>query len=276
MAVKAKAVDGATAKVRKSKGKDRGMVHLETLKIEYVGIDSISPNPYNPNEQDEHAFELLLRSIEDDGFTQPIIVNEANRLIVDGEHRWTAAKQLGFQSIPVVFVNMSDTQARLSTLRHNKARGSHDIGLEASILRDLAALGATEIVREALALSDSELERMLIEVPAMVGLTDDVTGFSQAWTPSRDPSLYPGDNEGLLASASTGAARSAADILQRQRTAITDADREALRQEARGAFRLSVVFSGEEAIIVKEALGGDPANALLELCRQAVASRLQA
>lgn len=59
---------------------------LERLKIEYVSVDSIRPNDYNPNRQSDHEFELLLKSMQEDGFTQPILCHKS-RVFVDGEHR---------------------------------------------------------------------------------------------------------------------------------------------------------------------------------------------
>ena len=60
---------------------------LERLTIEYVPVGSIKPNAYNPNRQSEQEHEMLLRSIQDNGFTQPVIVNTEG-VIIDGEHRW--------------------------------------------------------------------------------------------------------------------------------------------------------------------------------------------
>src|SRR3990167_3334570 len=95
---------------------------LKELRIEYVPVESIHPNEYNPNRQSEHDFELLQRSMKDDGFTQPIIVQKnpdgsSSGIIVDGEHRWKAAKAIGYKEIPVVFVDMTVEQMRISTLR---------------------------------------------------------------------------------------------------------------------------------------------------------------
>ena len=59
---------------------------LEELSIEYAPIDSIKPNDYNPNRQSEHDFELLVRSMREDGFTQPIIAQSGTRVIFSGEH----------------------------------------------------------------------------------------------------------------------------------------------------------------------------------------------
>ena len=67
---------------------------LKTLSVEYVPIADIHPNEYNPNRQSPREYELLLRSMEEDGFTQPILVQRGTQRIVDGEHRWRAAHDL--------------------------------------------------------------------------------------------------------------------------------------------------------------------------------------
>lgn len=64
---------------------------LETLAVEYVLASSIRPNSYNPNRQSDHDFYLLVLSMLEDGFTQPIVAQSESREIVDGEHRWTCA-----------------------------------------------------------------------------------------------------------------------------------------------------------------------------------------
>lgn len=159
-------------------------VKLEELSVEYVPVDSLQPNEYNPNRQSEHEFELLKRSIHEDGFTQPVLCLPDGR-IIDGEHRWKACKELGWDKIPVVKVDMSDAQRRVATLRHNLARGSHDVILEGSVLRDLESLGVLEWAQEALQLDDVEVQRLLEDsTPLDVwGATTDEFGDSWEYSP---------------------------------------------------------------------------------------------
>ena len=122
---------------------------LEALNVQYVTHDQIVPNTYNPNRQSEDEFELLKRSMSEDGFTQPIVCvkhedQEGMFRIVDGEHRWRCSKELGYDEIPVVVTPMTYEQARIATLRHNRARGSEDIELTSEVLRDLEKLGALD------------------------------------------------------------------------------------------------------------------------------------
>src|SRR5262245_4862528 len=162
---------------------ERAAQQLSTLTVEYVPADSIKPNDYNPNRQNEHEFRLLMKSIQEDGFTQPIIVGQDD-VIVDGEHRWRAGKTLGMDTLPIVRVPMQGAQARIATLRHNRARGSEDLELSVEVLRDLERLGALDWAADSLDLSDKELERLLEDIPAPEALAAE--SFGEAWVPGHD------------------------------------------------------------------------------------------
>ena len=224
-------------------------VVLERLKVEYVGIDAVLPNTYNPNRQSEHDFTLLCKSIEEDGFTQPIIVLASSKVIVDGEHRWRAAKHLGYTQVPVVFTAMSPEQARIATLRHNRARGSEDLELAAAVLRDLVKLGAAEQAQESLMLDDVEMQRLLDDVALP---DEEVTGAE--WLPQAEPPQTLQE-------------------LEEKRTAERAKDeRKKFEDNARGTaesdlYRVSLVFAGPEGGLVRAVLGNRPAIVLLELCQ---------
>src|SRR5438045_6741 len=71
-----------------------------------VPVDAIEPNPWNPNAMDKAMFEKELASIRKYGFVDPLTVREVDFIghrhyeIIDGEHRWKAAKQLGYAELP--------------------------------------------------------------------------------------------------------------------------------------------------------------------------------
>ncbi len=155
---------------------DRNNKRLEKLEVEYVPIKSISVNPYNPNRQSPHDFEMLCRSIATDGFTQPIIVNRSLMQIVDGEHRWRALQELGFDECPVVMTDMTAEQMRISTLRHNRARGKENTDLIIELFKELDAMGATGLAVEELMLDPAELEKLTqLDGDELKGLDLDVT-----------------------------------------------------------------------------------------------------
>jgi len=164
------------------KGRKHIKKHITTLKkltVEFVNPETIYPNAYNPNRQSENDFELLLSSMQEDGFTQPILVQRKTREIIDGEHRWRAAQRLGLKEIPVVFTDMTPEQMRISTLRHNRARGSEDIELTIQILQDLRELGALEHAIDSLGMSDKEINALIDDLPAPEKQAAEE--FSPAW-----------------------------------------------------------------------------------------------
>ena len=249
---------------------------LEKLSIKYVPIDSIKPNEYNPNRQSDHDFELLLRSMREDGFTQPVLCQKETKEIVDGEHRWRAARDLGFKEIPVVFVEMTTEQMRISTLRHNRARGSENIELSAQVLRDLQQLGALDWAQDSLMLTDIELNRLLEDISAPEALAGEE--FSQAWLPDN---VNPGDMTGIEqrtvddlskdSTVDTYMSKDAIDTARDREKRIKEAktlEEQEMAQKDRDLYRLSLVFSGEQGKIVKGVLGKAPAEKILGWCKQ--------
>lgn len=135
------------------------------LEAVYVDVDAIHPNEYNPNRQSDHDFELLCKSIEEDGFTQPIIVQQQTNEIVDGEHRWRALKALGHKKVPVIYTTMSREQQLIATLRHNRARGNENLNMAADVIKELQQSGDLDHAADSLLLDSLDLEIMLTMIP---------------------------------------------------------------------------------------------------------------
>lgn len=105
--------------------------------VQWVHIDRVTPNDYNPNSVARTEMGLLYTSISHDGYTQPVVtvydpVND-KFVIVDGFHRYYTMKTNsdiyattgGFLPIVVIDKSMNDRMA--ATVRHNRARGSHSV-----------------------------------------------------------------------------------------------------------------------------------------------------
>lgn len=95
-----------------------------------VPINELIPADYNPRKHDEVATEQLRQSIKRFGLVDPVIANSApNRknVIIGGHFRWEVAKELGYETIPVVYVDISDlTKEKELNLRLNKNTGEFD------------------------------------------------------------------------------------------------------------------------------------------------------
>lgn len=113
----------------------------DPLTIVHVPIDSLRPNPWNPNEQTPRVNEAVRESIEEFGFLDAVLVRphpDGGYEIVDGEHRWDAAKDAGLDTVAVTVRHLTDTQAKRLTIILNETRGQADaVGL-ATLLAGLA------------------------------------------------------------------------------------------------------------------------------------------
>lgn len=119
-----------------------------------VHIDKIRANSYNPNAVAPPEMKLLETSIWEDGYTMPIVCyyipDEDVYEIVDGYHRYTTLKtsQRIFEReqgmLPVVVIEKDISNRMASTIRHNRARGSHSIELMSNIVTDLVSSGMSD------------------------------------------------------------------------------------------------------------------------------------
>lgn len=100
-----------------------------------VPIDSLDPNPWNPNVMSEFMFEKERESIRVHGFIDPITVRSGSdkgalfkrKQIVDGEQRWKAAKAEGLTDVIIVDLGrVSDSRAKVLTEVLNKLKGEND------------------------------------------------------------------------------------------------------------------------------------------------------
>ena len=119
-----------------------------------VPIEKIQPNTYNPNAVAPPEMKLLYDSIKEDGYTMPIVCyfdsDKDQYIIVDGFHRYRI--MLDYKDIyerekgmlPVSVINKTIDQRMASTIRHNRARGSHDVDLMSNIVKELHELGRSD------------------------------------------------------------------------------------------------------------------------------------
>ena len=159
--------------------------------VQWVKADLVKGNDYNPNIIPPPEMELLHTSIQEDGYTQPIVVWKHDRMyeVVDGFHRNRVGKEYedirdrvhGY--LPVVVIN-DERQERgdriASTIRHNRARGKHSIDGMSDIVLELKKRNwSNEKISAKLGLDYDEILRFT----QIVGLADMFSDkdFSEAW-----------------------------------------------------------------------------------------------
>jgi len=156
----------------------------------WVRADCVRGNAYNPNSVAPPEMRLLERSIEADGYTQPIVAwEDGDGLeVVDGFHRHLVGKTPEVSArlhgrLPVTIANADRTDLpdrMASTIRHNRARGEHSVAGMSEIVVELARRGKTdEWIGRELGMDPDEVRR-LRQVGGLAEMFAD-DEFSEAW-----------------------------------------------------------------------------------------------
>ena len=90
------------------------------LKMTYLAVGAIRPNPANPRKHPRKQLDQLKRSITAFGFTNPLLIDKHNYVIC-GHGRYTAAQELGLETLPVIRLpGLSEGQAAALSIADNK------------------------------------------------------------------------------------------------------------------------------------------------------------
>lgn len=157
----------------------------------WVKNDSVYANDYNPNSVAPPEMKLLEHSIQEDGYTQPIVTmkQEIGREVIDGFHRHRVGKESELiQSrvhgyLPVVTINehRTDRSDRMaSTIRHNRARGKHKVESMSEIVLELKRRNwSDQKISKELGMDADEVLR-LYQITGLADMFKDHE-FTQAW-----------------------------------------------------------------------------------------------
>lgn len=129
-------------------------------------VEALTPNKWNPNVQSEFMFERELESIKRLGFIDDVTVRVVGSKtkpryeIIDGEHRWKAAKALGMETVSARNLGrIPDTQAKLITQALNRIHGEDDTIKRDRLIKSILDDDAT--FRAVLPYTESELQIMM-------------------------------------------------------------------------------------------------------------------
>src|SRR5919106_6846247 len=114
-----------------------GIQGTEPLVIEHRPIGELKPDPANPRRISDEELESLTRSLREFGFVQPVLARREDQVVIGGHQRLLAARRLGLKTVPVVFLNLSQEQARVLNLALNRISGSWDQELLGRLLAEL-------------------------------------------------------------------------------------------------------------------------------------------
>lgn len=158
--------------------------------VKAIPIEKIQANAYNPNRVAPPEMKLLYLSIKEDGYTQPVvcyyIADKDIYEVVDGFHRYLVMKtckdiyEREKGKLPVAVIDKPLGERIASTIRHNRARGSHDVDLMSNIVAELTELGKSNAwISKHLGMSADEVLR-LKQITGLSALFKD-DEFSKAW-----------------------------------------------------------------------------------------------
>lgn len=130
--------------------KTHGKVLVPCANVLLVNPELVVANNYNPNSVSDDKMELLKQSILDNGFAFPIVAIWDDELgsfiVIDGFHRRVIGGEywLDFDYVPIAVLNHTMAQRLAATVQFNKARGVHQVDLDAEVIRALIGQGLSE------------------------------------------------------------------------------------------------------------------------------------
>lgn len=157
----------------------------------WVPAETVTANDYNPNSVAPPEMRLLERSIEADGYTQPIVTFPENGglTVIDGYHRNRVGRECkairkriqGLLPVTIINPDRQDRGDRIAaTIRHNRARGKHRVDAMSDIVVELTRRKwSDERIAKELGMEPDEVLR-LKQVTGLAELFSD-RDFSEAW-----------------------------------------------------------------------------------------------
>jgi len=160
-------------------------IKFPVMDVRMIPMGKILANEYNPNVVAPPEMKLLKKSIEEDGYTMPIVVyydkENDKYIIVDGFHRYRCAKEyFKLEEIPATIIDKSIGERIASTIRHNRARGTHQIRSMSDTVLQLITMGLTDYeISDALGMQFEEVLRL----KQITGLKEAFSNheFSKSW-----------------------------------------------------------------------------------------------
>lgn len=163
--------------------------------VRAIPLEKIRANEYNPNAVAPPEMKLLYKSILEDGYTMPVVCyykeEEDVYEIVDGFHRYTIMKthkdifERENGCLPVVTIEKDISERMASTIRHNRARGTHSIDLMVNIVAELVEAGRSDAwILKNIGMDAEELLR-LKQISGLAALFKN-EDFSKAWDVAKD------------------------------------------------------------------------------------------
>lgn len=139
--------------------------------VESVPLNLLKPHPRNVNQGD---FGAIMESVQTNGFYGTIVANKRTGHILAGNHRYAVAKQMGYDTIPVAWVDVDDEEEIRILVADNRTTrlGNDD---EAALSALLAELAGTPTGLTGTGFDGDDLDRMIADLSGNAAPTELLT-----------------------------------------------------------------------------------------------------
>lgn len=152
---------------------------MERRKLEYIKVEELKAYARNARTHSEEQIEQVIQSIQEFGFTNPVLIDEENELIA-GHGRTEAAKRMGMTDVPAIrLIGLRDEQKRALRIADNQI--ALNAGWDEEILSaELEALSLADFDMDLLGFSLEELDNYLTRDVGQSEGDDDYENYAES------------------------------------------------------------------------------------------------
>lgn len=133
---------------------------VKPLKIETVLLETLHPAKWNPNSLPLKKYNHLKREIVRVGIVRPILVM-MDGTIINGEHRWRAAREMGFSEVPICRLDVDEATAKTLSVNLNAIHGEMDQDKLAMVIAGLEIDFPKDDLLEILDYTEKDLAKVM-------------------------------------------------------------------------------------------------------------------
>ena len=167
---------------------------VENMQIEAIEIERLKAAAYNPRKDlkpGDIEYEKLRRSMEEFGYVEPIVWNSRTGNIVGGHQRFKVLKELGYERIDCVVLDIDDAREKALNVALNKIGGEFDNIKLSGLLRDLIDTGFDSTLT---GFDDDEQNQLFASIARAEGkIQEDAFDADKEAERIQDPVSRPGD-----------------------------------------------------------------------------------
>ncbi len=155
-----------------------------------IPIDRLVAHPGSPNRMSKRNFARLVRNIERTGLYEPLVVRpcparnchscesrnpETGKFtkrdcfqIINGQNRWLALRQLGYETVDAVIWDVSDAEAEILLCSLNRLKGSDVLAKKLDLLKRLSRRTEARELAKLLPFTRPQIEKLSnLKIPSV-------------------------------------------------------------------------------------------------------------